>query len=102
MGNRRAALIRAAQHAATRYSLPTGHLLESLVREVSCDHAERVLELTRRIDDEATTAAYQSLPRDPRIAGTRARSRIVGPGSASMLLIMSRMLDLTAACPSLA
>ena len=61
MGNRRAALIRAAQHAATQYSLPTGHLLETLVREVPCDHAERVLELTRRIDDEAKTAAYQSV-----------------------------------------
>ena len=61
VSSRRAALIRAAQHTATQYSLSTGHLLETLVREVSCDHAERVLELARGIDDDATTAAYQSL-----------------------------------------
>jgi len=58
---RRAALIRAAQAAAAQYSRPTGHLLETLVREVSCDHAERVLALARRIDDEAAAAAYRSL-----------------------------------------
>jgi len=63
---RRAALIRAAQDAAVQYSLPTGQLLETLVREVPCDHAERVLELARRIDDEATTTAYRSLIRDAR------------------------------------
>jgi len=72
MGNRRAALIRAAQHAATQYSLPTGHLLETLVREVPCDHAERVLELARRIDDDATTAAYRSLIPNARGADPRA------------------------------
>ena len=69
---RRATLIRAAQDAATQYSPPTGDLLETLVREVSCDNAERVLELARRIDDDATTAAYQSLIPNARGADPRA------------------------------
>jgi hypothetical protein len=62
--SRRAALIRAAQDAAAQYSLPTRCVLETLVREVSCDNAERVLELARRVDDEATTAVYQSLTQE--------------------------------------
>ncbi len=76
MTNRRAALIRAAQDAATQYSLPTGHLLETLVRQVSADQAERVLQLARRINDDATTAAYQSLIPDERGARTLARRRM--------------------------
>jgi len=73
---RRAALIRAAQDAAVQYSLPTGQLLETLVREVTADQAERVLDLARRIDDDATTTAYRSLIRDVRGAGSQAPSWI--------------------------
>ena len=72
MSSRRAALIRAARAAAAQYSLPTGHLLETLVRKVSCDHAARVLELARRIDDDATAAAYRSSVVDVMGAGTPA------------------------------
>ncbi len=73
MTRHRAALVRAAQAAAAQYSLPTGHLLETLVREVSADQAERVLELARRIDDDATTAAYRSLSVD--VSGARPPAR---------------------------
>jgi hypothetical protein len=68
---RRAALIRTAQDAAAQYSLPTGQLLETLVREVTADQAERVLELARRIDDDATTTAYRSLTPNARGADPR-------------------------------
>ena len=49
----RAALIREAQQVAAQHSRATGHLLESLVREVSVANAERVLELVRRLEGEA-------------------------------------------------
>jgi hypothetical protein len=39
------------------------------VREVSADQAEQLLELARRIDDDATTAAYRSLIVD--VSGAR-------------------------------
>jgi hypothetical protein len=58
MRSRHAALIRRAQDMAALYSLSTGHLLENVVRALPPGQAEQVLELARRIDDEATIAAY--------------------------------------------
>ncbi len=77
------------QHAAAQYSLSTGHLFETLVRELPYRHAEWVLELARRINDEATAAGYQSLPLDVRGAGTPARSTMAGPGSAAAVVMMA-------------
>jgi hypothetical protein len=51
--SQRTVLIHEAQRTATEYSVATGHLLESLVRELTLANAERVLELVRRVDDEA-------------------------------------------------
>ena len=48
----RAALIREAQRMGAQHSSTVGHLLESLVREVSLTNANRVLELVRRLDGE--------------------------------------------------
>src|SRR5207248_5094773 len=89
MSSRHATLIRAAQHAAAQYSLSTGHLLGTLMRELPYRHAEWVLELARRINDEATVARYQSLPLDVRGAGTPARSMMAGPGSAAAVVMMA-------------
>jgi hypothetical protein len=60
--SQRAGLIRAAQQVATQYSVATGYVLESLVREVSLPNAERVLELVRRVDDEARRPADVARP----------------------------------------
>jgi len=51
-------LIHQAQEIAAHYSLPTGQLLETLVREVTVANAGRVLELVRRVDAEAGQAAH--------------------------------------------
>jgi hypothetical protein len=65
--SQRAVLIRKAQLSATQYSVATGHLLESLARELTLVNAERVLELVRRVDDEATQAAGAGQPDDQRV-----------------------------------
>jgi hypothetical protein len=42
----------------------TGQILESLVRELTLANAERVLELVRRVDDEAGHPAAAGQPDD--------------------------------------
>ena len=59
MVTQRAVLVQRVQRMAACYSVPTGHLLESLVRELPLWQAERLLELVRSIDDEALSAAYE-------------------------------------------
>jgi len=60
--SQRTVLVRAAQRTGTQYSVATGHLLESLVRELTLANAERVLELVRRVDDEAGLPAAAGQP----------------------------------------
>lgn len=63
--SQRTGLVRAAQQLATHYSAATGNLLESLVREVPLSNAQQVLELVRRVDEEArrpVDAAQQVAP----------------------------------------
>jgi hypothetical protein len=62
--SQRAVLIRAAQRTGTQYSVATGQILESLVRELTLANAERVLELVRRVDDEAGHPAAAGQPDD--------------------------------------
>src|SRR3954452_22015731 len=55
-------LIYQAQEIAAHYSLPTGQLLETLVREVTVANAGRVLELVRRVDADARRTAVAPQP----------------------------------------